>query len=437
MDAQHEPIILPICTVQHDFLSVISEIREGVVPDDTFWVSCYKYGEPSVHGKAFATLDENDRDLVLLEGRNGIGMQHHRGSMYSIACPSLRIPDTRIAVPEVSYAEPSPGSRKLHQITAFDVSPDGTQFASGYHDGSVHIQPVSPSRASLRSMNSNPHLSTVTSVRFFPSSRVLLTAGADFSLSILSVEPDGSSSTNSPTTVASPARTFRGHTRAVTSTGIIARGRNILSGSKDGTLRLWDVPSGAQIRALPTGGGTYSPVLVLVWANDGKGPDGSFEMFDLRTKRAAFRSPVGGLGARSALHTLAYDGAGGLVVTGSAVGLVALYDIRALGKEPVVTFRRNEAAIEDVAFIRLQSQSFALAPQASVQAPDNSGLEEEGLVIATGDGLPYVASVRPSGPHVRAELVGTDCDPVRLVKVVRGQVWTAADDGIVRRYSTR
>ena len=72
-----QPIVLPICTIQHDFQAVVQDILDGTVPDDKFWISCYKFGEESVHGKATVTLDENDRDLLLFEGRGGVGMKDY------------------------------------------------------------------------------------------------------------------------------------------------------------------------------------------------------------------------------------------------------------------------------------------------------------------------------------------------------------------------
>ena len=300
------------------------------------------------------------------------------------------------------------------------------------------------------------HLSTVTSLRFFPSSRVVLTSGADFSLSILSAElPE--TPTGYTTTKATPARTLRGHTRAITSTGIVARGRNILSGSKDGTVRLWDVPSSVQIRSLAAGANRFVPVLTMStgsrWNSaltpaDGAAPgadarevetsdkvvfcaleEGSFELFDLRTKRAEFRAPPpsSSSGVRAALQAIAYAPEHNFVATGSASGLTAVYDTRSLGAGPVVSFRRNEAPVEDVAFVELSPSSFALGAASSAGA----GV---GLAIATEDGLPYVADVSPNGPVVRAELVGADCDAVRFVRVVGRGVWSASDDGIVRRY---
>lgn len=152
--------------------------------------------------------------------------------------------------------------------------------------------------------------------------------------------------------------------------------------------------------------------------------DGSFELFDLRTKHPVFRSPAGTSGARSALQALAYSPDRSLLATGSAAGLASVYDVRTLGDGPVTTFRRNEAPIEDIVFVDPP------APASRDEGTPPLG----GLAIATEDGLPYVANIQPSGADVRAELVGTDCDAVRLVRAAGRHVWTAADDGVVRRY---
>ena len=66
------PITLPITTVQPDFESLITDVRDGVVPEEVFWVSCYKTGEDSVHGKAHLVLNEQNRNLVDYEGQNGV-----------------------------------------------------------------------------------------------------------------------------------------------------------------------------------------------------------------------------------------------------------------------------------------------------------------------------------------------------------------------------
>lgn len=72
--ATNKPILLPIVTVQHDFQSVITDVKEGTVPSEAFWISCYKLNETSVHGKAIAELDSSDRNLVTLKSQNGVNI---------------------------------------------------------------------------------------------------------------------------------------------------------------------------------------------------------------------------------------------------------------------------------------------------------------------------------------------------------------------------
>ena len=70
-------IILPICTVQHDFPTVVQDVLHGTVPNDKFWVSCYKQGDSSVHGHVTATLDDHDRNKMLFEGHDGVAFKEH------------------------------------------------------------------------------------------------------------------------------------------------------------------------------------------------------------------------------------------------------------------------------------------------------------------------------------------------------------------------
>ena len=76
-------INLPISSIQPDFEAVINEVKEGIVPEDSFWLSFYKSGETSVHGKVTLTLDETDRNLVLYEGMDGV-VFNNRGKVSEI-----------------------------------------------------------------------------------------------------------------------------------------------------------------------------------------------------------------------------------------------------------------------------------------------------------------------------------------------------------------
>lgn len=290
----------------------------------------------------------------------------------------------------------------------------------------------------------------VATVRFFPSSRALLTASLDFSLSILPADLPTFSS--EPIRIA-PVRMLKGHTRGVTATAIISRGRTVLSSSTDATLRVWDVSSGTQIRTM--GSRSFVPIQAISAGERAEAAftppphgeeagtavsldprevdtadkvvycalsNGAFEVFDLGTKLSVFRSPIPTpSSSHNALESICYSPKHNLLATGSLNGVVSVYDTRSL-TAPLARFKRNAASIEDLAFVSSSAD----------------GREQEvGLAIATQDGLPYLANVQPEGPSVRTEIIGTDCDATRCVRAGPGEgnVWTAGDDGIVRKYS--
>lgn len=58
-------IFLPQVTIQHDFQTVIAEVQEGIIPEEPFWVSCYKAEHDSVHGKVHVQRIEGSRIDVI------------------------------------------------------------------------------------------------------------------------------------------------------------------------------------------------------------------------------------------------------------------------------------------------------------------------------------------------------------------------------------
>ncbi|KAF5353356.1 hypothetical protein D9756_007802 [Leucocoprinus leucothites] len=466
-------ILLPVVTVQRDFCDVVRDVDEGVVPVDKFWVSCYKSGEASVHAKVEVELDEVDRDLVRYTSKEGDVEFGSTDSGYTVGCRSLDIAPTPVVLPRQEYNDTERSNPlRPQRITAFDVAPDGTRFATGYLDGSVLIYsrlstsnqtpPKIPKPEQVdsrkRKLISKPHVANVTSLTFFPSSRVLLSTGGDFALSILSADfPESEADLISGLgTRIQPVRMLRGHMRSVTSARILGLGRNVVSSSLDATLRLWDVPTGGVLSTLRA----TKPVLCMSLGTriptppDGEDlpssemPDeretpevaqtvayaglqnGSFEVFDLRTKTSIHTSSSTSSSSINAISCLQSQN---LLATGAADGIVTLYDVRSLAS-PLTLFRRNESSINDIEFV----------PQTQDATSADSQGYNVGLAIATADGLPYIASLIPEGPGVQAELIGVDCDPVRNIRVRAGEgagdhqlnseVWTASDDAIVRRY---
>ncbi|KAF8625867.1 hypothetical protein AX15_005161 [Amanita polypyramis BW_CC] len=434
---------LPIVNLQPSLPTVVQDVYDGVIPHEHVWVSCYASQRPSVHAKIQVVLDERRRDQVVYVTEGDVEVEHVRDRLFSVSCKSLDIPPSTVISPSQEYKDPDTSNpQRPQRITAFDVSPDSSQFTVGHLDGSVYIYPTSSSPTSppkytpktitapshLRKRakphlrkRAKPHLSAVSSLQYFPSSQVLLTAGIDFTLTILPADPFPSNTESATQEIkrVSPVRTLRSHTRSITSTGIIPPGKNILSSSLDGTVKLWDVPSGEVVSSMIS----RSPILSMTVAHHlafcGL-QTGHFEVFDTRTQASVLHSspsaaPHGGL------SSIAYNPSLNLLATGSSKGIVAVGQPNL--KTTLTTFRRNEASIENLAF-RAETGLLAIAPS---------------------DGLPYIASLGPqSHPDgdddrgmevsVAAELAGVDCDAVRGIQVRDGHVWCASDDGVVRRY---
>ncbi|KAJ3759905.1 WD40-repeat-containing domain protein [Lentinula raphanica] len=470
-----------IVTVQATFPTVVNEVYSGVIPFENIWISCYDNSpaetrQPdslgSIHAKVRVVLDDEDREKVVFRAREGDVLlseaeRRNFGYVYTVFLPSMQVPPTRLLFPVQEYADPERSDpQKPHRITAFSLSPDKSQYATGYLDGSVLLYPTVPIHNSQNKYptsaitNVSPalhkaHKSTVTSLRFFPSSRVLLSTGADFTLHIFPADPIPASMASSESSQSSKrvssVRTLIAHTRSVTSSAMIDRGRSIISASTDGTVRVWDVSTGKEetlihsatgvgvgvncisldFNRMSTGDSTERPLARRLYAAL---HDGSFEVLNLDLEEKPpkisrhFRSENLGHGALNTITVSRPTGIEGItyIAVGSAKGVVSVYNANTYAS---AHFRRSDASIEDLEFIVLENNPNKL-----------------GLVVATADGLPWIATLTDlpvSGEcntqvSVYAELVGGDVDAVRHVCVhtadTQVEVWTASDDGIVRRY---
>ncbi|KAL4696620.1 hypothetical protein H8959_002318, partial [Pygathrix nigripes] len=94
------------------------------------------------------------------------------------------------------------------------------------------------------------HVFDVNCCRFFPSGLVVLSGGMDAQLKIWSAED------------ASCVVTFKGHKGGILDTAIVDRGRNVVSGSRDGTARLWDCGRSACLGVLADCGSSINGVAV-------------------------------------------------------------------------------------------------------------------------------------------------------------------------------
>src|SRR5262249_55719184 len=99
------------------------------------------------------------------------------------------------------------------------------------------------------------HISDILSVAFRSDGKTVVSGSLDGTLRIWDVASGQS------------LRTLQGHTFIVRAVAFSPDGKTVVSGSADGTLRLWDVDSGQTLRTLE---GHTGAVLAVAFSPDGK-----------------------------------------------------------------------------------------------------------------------------------------------------------------------
>lgn len=345
-----------------------------------------------------------------------------------------------------------------------DLSPDGSQLVYGGPNGYCYVHPLTTPNGDAKPhppLELKGHVGDVLDVKWFPSGSVVLTAAMDATIRIFSAE-NGIN-----------PRTLKGHKRAVTSLDILGVGKNVVSGSKDGSIKLWDVSKGVCLSTIYTEG--FAGVEKIATGKDAKvvrdrllgsgSIEGGFEpkhadgeivsdtadkllfaglsssagnisLYDLASKEPILRTfphiplstsslpnyPAAAKGG--AIHSIVYDANRYLLATGSARGVVVVRDVRMLDKDgsgALHVFRRTEAAINDLAFVKSASSSSMID-----------------LVIAPESGLPCRLGIpADTGEPVTCveEYAGWEPLSIESVSVGRGgQVWVSGAEGGIRQY---
>ncbi|KAI0277045.1 WD40-repeat-containing domain protein [Russula aff. rugulosa BPL654] len=408
------PVTLPTATIQDDFTTVLSEVHAGIIPSENIWLSCYKNGEPSVHGKISVSLHEQDRDRVELVGRGGVELTRKTQFRYTARCSGLGINYVDFISPSEVYADPSHSDEKRpRQIPSFAIS--NGHLVTALLDGTLSVYdhppppsvtatyPVPTTHVLQPTVTTKLHRSVVNALEILSGTSpdpLLASAGSDFTINITRL-PTSELSNNTPPSI-SPLLSFKGHLRPVVSL-LPLPNHSLLSASADGSIRMWDIQSGTQkeMWTMP------KPAVALAAAGDDANggawvalADGSVQLVDTRASTSVVKWSAG-------VTTRAIT-----IALGAANGTVMLFDVH--GGSVREQWRRSGAPAECVSF-----------------APG-------GRVLVGGeDGLPYLVDVSRGGDDAGllvSELVFGNIEAVRALRVSGDLVYMAGDGGVIRKY---
>ncbi|BGP35971.1 hypothetical protein JCM10296v2_007823 [Rhodotorula toruloides] len=481
---------LPYIALQPSLPHVIADITHprSTVAAENAWISACRHAsippeeaakakEGSVHGRIRVSEVEEPGEIEVA-GLDGIEVEMRSKSEFTIACPQLSIPPTPVLLPTPSLNADSTASTSTNSgsqeapapsllrlparggIVCFALSGDERRVVVAGRDGQARVVEVvrfedgASARGKRLSKGKETalrgHIGDLTAAEFFPSNEVVLTASSDMTLRVFSAT-DGSS-----------PRVLKGHTKRVTGLAILRsaspsgphKGREVISSSLDGTIKLWDVPTATATTTWTLSQPVSAMSLIQIGDEDEQDvrrgkvtlaaqTDGSIAAVDLSSQPVSGIDPAATIFRASsassidALSTLTLHSSDKLVVAvGFRNGTVSVFSVPlsslatvADPQQPIMTWRRTDGS-------QIYSLRLSQRPATSHPPPFDNSLS---ILVASSDGMAYRAklSLQAGTVEVAEEFVGPDCEPVTgICEDAAGWVWisTGGADGSLRVY---
>ena len=236
------------------------------------------------------------------------------------------------------------------QISSIAISPNGKYAITGSYDSTLKTWDISNFK---EIMTFHGHNGSVSSVTFSPDSRFALSGSSDGSLRLWNIstgkEVKKMEVHHQPMLAVdyyTGRRERQWAPNPVSEVAYSPNGINALSANYDGTLSLWDVSTGREIRIFK---GHNSSVYSVAISPDGKyalsgSSDSTLKLWDILTGRDIKTFT----GHFSAIVEVAFSPDGVFALSGSLDNTLKLWNISS-GKE-VWTFRRHTSSVSSLAF---------------------------------------------------------------------------------------
>jgi WD40 repeat protein len=279
-----------------------------------------------------------ERDQVTIRRGEQVIVRATREKAAAVAL----VPRPAAPLPPVTLIEIERLTGHPSQVNRVAVSPDGRHVLSGGLDPILRLWDV-PLGVQVRRF---PPVAEVTwAVAFSPDGKQALSGGGG-------VKKDGKWQAGEDhalylwdVTTGKEVRRFPGHTAQVHGVAFTPDGRRAVSGASDGTLRVWDVQAGTQVRSVAT----HVSVRDLSVSPDGRrvltaGWDGSVRLWDLETGEPVREF----LGHKDPVLSVAFSPDGKQALSGGLDHTMRLWDVDS-GRE-VRPFPVHPTGLTNVAF---------------------------------------------------------------------------------------
>jgi WD40 repeat protein len=160
-------------------------------------------------------------------------------------------------------------------IRAITISPNGQRVISSSAEGNVHVWDINSGQMLIEFL-CHPHIEgrvrDIDSIAITPDAERVITASADYSLKIWELKQIKIGKTGQILVKPSLYKNLVGHTDEVKSVVITPNGKRAISGSEDGTVKVWDILTGIEIQTFncqPTDSSNVSKIGTIFLSSDG------------------------------------------------------------------------------------------------------------------------------------------------------------------------
>lgn len=209
--------MMELLTIQDSFEEVINDVKDGSLEQDKFWIA--KRNISLDTNQDFWYIDVNKHEMK--DHSKTVNFRHKQDQQYEVDINGVTYNLQSF------YKNVNLNNTKINSLC---ISGNSERLTIGTLQGELIIFNLRTSEIEERIKEA--HFGNIVLLRFFPSDKAILSVGIDLQIKIWGI--DGQL-----------VRTMSDQVKDITSINFLGKtGRNFISGSKDGSINIWECGSG-------------------------------------------------------------------------------------------------------------------------------------------------------------------------------------------------